>query len=268
MDEYLRANQARWDELVPIHLRSAFYDVEGFKAGRLSLSSIEREELGDVSGRSLLHLQCHFGLDTISWARLGARVVGVDFSQAAIDAARALAVETGVEAEFIQADIANLPASLDDRFDIVFTSYGIICWLPDLGEWATAAARCLVPGGVFYIADFHPFACVFDDQSSDLQLRYPYLASGEPLVFEGNEGSYADASVRLETSVNYAWSHSLSEVVNALIAAGLSIDFLHEFDFSPEAFRPNLERGDDGRFRLKDHGESVPLVFSIKATKR
>ncbi len=268
MDEYLKANKARWDELVPIHLRSSFYDVDGFKAGRISLSPIEREELGDVTGRRLLHLQCHIGLDTISWARLGAHVVGVDFSQAAIDAAKELAAATGTEADFIQADVADLPHSLDGRFDIVFTSYGVICWLPDLEKWAAAAARCLVPEGVFYIAEFHPFACVFDDESSEAKLRYPYFNPGKPLAFEGNEGSYADPSARLTTNINYAWSHSLSEVVNALIAAGLSLDFIHEFEVSPEPFRPNMQRGDDGWYRLKELGESVPLLFSIKATKR
>jgi SAM-dependent methyltransferase len=268
MEEYTEANRARWDELVPIHLRSAYYDVDGFKSGRLSLSPVEREELGGVEGLSLLHLQCHFGLDTLSWARLGARVVGVDFSEKAIGAAQALAAELGIDARFVCSDVNDLPNVLEEQFDIVFTSYGVLCWLPDIEQWANVAAHFLLPGGTFHIVEFHPFACVFDDEGEVLRLRYPYFSSSEPLIFEGGAGSYADRGAELRTNVVYSWTHSLSEVLNAIISAGLSIDFLHEFSVSPEAFRPGMERGPDGVYRLKEHGESIPLLFSIKATKR
>lgn len=268
MEEYLEANRARWDELVGIHVPSAFYDVDGFKAGRISLSPIEREELGDVAGRSLLHLQCHFGLDTLSWARLGARVTGVDFSPVAVEAARGLAAELGIDARFLCSDVYGLPQVLDERFDVVFTSWGVICWLPDLDRWARVASHFMAPGGTFYMAEFHPFACVFDTESESLLFRYQYFNSGEPEIFEEGRGSYADPTAELENKVTYSWSHSMGEVVNALIAAGLSIDFLHEFAFSPEWYRPFLELGDDGLYRMKEDHGCLPLAFSIKATKR
>jgi SAM-dependent methyltransferase len=268
MDERLRANREWWDELVDIHVRSQFYDVDGFKAGRNTLSPIELGELGDVAGKALLHLQCHFGLDTLSWARLGARVTGVDFSPSAIESASELAGELGIEAEFVEADIYDLPQSLDERFDIVFTSYGVLCWLPDLDRWAAAAARCLRPGGFFYVAEFHPFADVFDDQSESMIFRYPYFSTNEPFVFQGNEGSYADRTAILRTQTVYSWTHSLGDVVNAVLGAGLSLDFLHEFPYSPEAGRPWMTRSADGLYRAREHDGLFPLVFSLKATKR
>ena len=177
MDDYLKANRENWNERTPIHARSEFYDVEGFKAGRSTLTSIELEEVGEVAGRSLLHLQCHFGLDTMSWARLGAKVTGVDFSDQAIALARSLSKETGIEADFVLSDIYELPDVLDEQYDIVFTSFGVLNWLPDLKKWAQVIARFLKPGGTFYIVEFHPFADVFDEESDavELRLHYPYF---------------------------------------------------------------------------------------------
>jgi SAM-dependent methyltransferase len=267
VNDYTEANRRHWDEIVPIHAGSEFYDVASFKAGESKLKPVEREELGDVRGKSMLHLQCHFGLDTLSWAREGAIVTGADFSPQAIETARALAAETGTEARFVLSDLYQLPRSLDGQFDIVFTSYGVLCWLADLVHWAEVAAHFVRPGGTFYIVEFHPFAGVFDDEPdvTDLRVRYPYFPSGEPLRFEV-DGTYA-ASTKLDRRVTYEWPHPISEVVTALIQAGLRIDFLHEFPFSTYQFLPFTEQVSDHIVRLTKHDGCVPLLFSIKATK-
>ena len=264
----MEANRRHWDEIVPIHVESRFYDVAGFREGQSKLKPVEREELGDVRGQSLLHLQCHFGLDTLSWAREGAAVTGVDFSERAIEVARALAGETGISASFVEADIYELPERLEGQFDIVFTSYGVLCWLPDIGRWSRVAAHFVRPGGTFYMVEYHPFAGVFDDAAgvAGLHVRYPYFPSGEPLRFE-DDGSYADTTAKIENRVTHEWPHPLSEVVTALIEAGLGIDFVHEFAFTTDVFCPFMEEKGDGSVRLKEHDGSVPLLFSIKASK-
>ena len=268
IDAYKQANRSLWNEWTHIHEGSEFYDLEGFKAGRSSLNSFEIEELGDVTGKSLLHLQCHFGMDTLSWARRGACVTGVDFSDEAIRLAESLNEELGLDGEFVCSDIYELPEVLQGEFDIVYTSQGVLAWLPDLQRWAEVAARFLKPGGTFYIAEYHPSAWVFDDeQSEELKVRYPYFPGPEPLVFEVR-GSYADPQAEVSQKLEYEWPHSMGEILNALIQAGLRIQFLHEFPFSTFAMFPGLmERDADGLWRLKEHQDSVPLMFSIKATR-
>jgi SAM-dependent methyltransferase len=268
MNEYLEANRKRWDELTALHAQSALYDVEGFRAGRVTLMPLEREEVGDVVGRSLLHLQCHFGLDTLSWARLGAQVTGVDFSAQAIALARSLSEELGIKADFICADLYDLPDVLDGQFDIVFTSYGVLCWLPDLTRWAEVIAHFLRPGGTFYIAEIHPFAMVFYDESDaeGLEVFYPYFHTTEPLRFE-EEGSYAAPDAETVHTVTYEWLHSLGDVVDSLISAGLRIEFLHEFPYACFKMFPFLEQDHEGWWRLEGNAGSIPMTFSLKATK-
>lgn len=268
MDEYLKANRACWNELTPIHARSAFYDLEGFKAGELTLMPLEREEVGDVAGKSLLHLQCHFGLDTMSWARLGARVTGVDFSEEAIALARSLSDELGIEADFICSNVYDLPRVLSGQFDLVFTSYGVLCWLPDLTRWGEVIAHFLAPGGTFYIAEIHPFASVFNDEvdATGLEVLYPYFHDDEPMVFEV-EGSYADPDAEVMQEITYEWSHSLGEIVNALISAGLRIEFLHEFPYACFKMYSFLEEDEDGWWRLEEREGVIPMTFSLKATR-
>jgi SAM-dependent methyltransferase len=268
MNEYLDANLSWWDERVPLHARSAFYDVEGFKAGRMSLMPLEREELGDVSGRSLLHLQCHFGLDTLSWARLGAQVTGVDFSPQAIDLARSLAQELELDARFICSDIYALPEVLSERFDLVYTSYGVLTWLPDLVGWAEVVTHFLRPGGTFYIAEIHPFAMVFSDlqDATDLEVHYPYFPTPEPMRFE-QEGSYAAPGEETEQRVTFEWAYPIGAVVDALIGAGLRIEFLHEFPFACFKMYPFLEVDEEGRWWLPDRKEVIPMTFSLQATR-
>jgi SAM-dependent methyltransferase len=253
---------------VPAHADSSFYDVQSFKEGHLTLMPLERRELGDVEGRSLLHLQCHFGLDTLSWARLGARVTGVDFSEEGIALARSLSQELGIEATFVQSDIYELPNLLSGQFDIVFTSYGVLTWLPDLTRWAEVIAHFLAPGGTFSIAEVHPFAMVFYDEpdAESLQVHYPYFHDAEPLRFEC-EGSYASAA-ECTHNVTYEWSHSLADILNALISAGLEIEFLHEFPYACYQMFPFLVQDEEGWWRLWHLPESegsIPMTFSLKA---
>ncbi len=265
---YMQTNRDRWNELVAIHERSAFYDVPGFKAGKSTLRPLEVQELGNVAGKALLHLQCHFGLDTLSWARRGARVMGVDYSEQAIALARSLGGELKLNADFLCANLYDLPQVLVGSFDIVFTSYGVLVWLPDLRRWAQVIAHFLKPGGTFYMAELHPFALVFDDRPDvrDWRIRYPYFATREPMKWQ-TEGTYADRSAKVEHNVSYEWTHSLSDVLNALIGAGLKIEFVHEFPFCICGILPFMEQGPDGWWRLKDQEQAIPFTFSVKATK-
>src|SRR4051812_6983269 len=191
MDEYLRSNQELWNHWTELHEKSEMYDLPGFKAGGFRLHDIEKGELGDVSGKSLLHLQCHFGLDSLSWARLGAKVTGVDFSDKALALARSLSAEMDIPATFVHSNIYDLPEHLSEQFDIVFTSYGVLGWLPDLERWAGVVAHFLKPGGTFLVVEAHPFSMVFDnDHESELRVIYPYFVRPEPFKFEVR-GSYA-----------------------------------------------------------------------------
>lgn len=268
MDEYRESNRQLWDAWADLHVLGGGYDVEGFKAGKMALGPIEIEELGDVTGKTLLHLQCHFGKDTLSWARRGAIVTGADFSANAIAHARALSEETGIPATFVQSDILELPDVLSGEFDIVFTSYGAITWLPDIWRWAEVAAYFLKKGGTFYIAEFHPFSHMLENSKEDLELRfrYPYFPTGEPLRFE-TQGSYAAPEADFQ-GIEYGWPHSLGDIVTALIKAGLRIEFLHEFPYSVEgSLFAGMERGEDGFYRVQGQKVEVPLLFSIRAVK-
>ena len=269
MDEYAETNLRHWDELVGVHLGAgADYDVEGFRRGRISVKDVERRELGDVAGKSLLHLQCHFGMDTLSWGRLGARVTGVDFSPAAIEAARGLAAEIGVDARFVRSNIYDLPEALSGEFDIVNTAYGALCWLSDIPAWARIAARYVRPGGTFYLAEFHPTGWIFDDAPGvdALRVRYPYFPSGEPMMFE-EEGSYADRSAHVENKRTYNYPFTIGAVVSALIDAGLRIEHLHEFAGCCFPAMPFLEQRADGLWYSPASMGEIPLEFTIRATK-
>ena len=266
MDKYLKNNRELWNEITPIHACSAFYDVEGFKKGRSSmLYPIELEEMGDVTGKSLLHLQCHFGMDTLSWARLGAKVTGVDFSDKAIELARSLSKELEIEADFICSDIYKLPDVLDEEFDIVYTSAGVLCWLPDLKRWAEVISHILKPGGFFYILEGHPFMMVFDDSPdvTEPKVHYSYFHDPEPMKFEPEE-DYAIPGV-ITKHGSYEWTHSMSDIINSLISSGLRIEFLHEFPMIFFKRFPFMEQDDDGLWQIK--GNKLPLVFTLKATK-
>lgn len=271
MDDALRDNRDLWDAWARINAASDFYDVASFRDGGrpIRLRDYEREEIGAVEGRTLLHLQCHFGMDTLSWARLGAIATGVDFSEVAIAAARELAAEVGVPARFVVSNLYDLPDVLDGEFDIVYTSRGVLGWLPDIVAWARVVAHFVRPGGFFYVTEIHPVAQVFLDEGvapGELRPVYPYWSHEAPLTFEAH-GSYADRDAPTDGLVEHGWNHSLGEIVTALIDAGLRIEFVHEFDFVewPVEF---LVGGDDGRYRLPPGTPGqLPLFFSIRATK-
>ena len=266
MDEYLRANQNLWNEWTAEHEKSPFYDLQGFKAGRERLRSIELEEVGNVRGKKLLHLQCHFGLDTLAWARHGAIVTGVDLSDRSIALAQNVSRELNIPAQFLCSDILALPGVLDDQFDIVFTSYGILHWLRDLNRWAEVIAHFLKPGGYFYIVEDHPFMRVFSaDAEKGVKVNNPYFFSQEPYKAE-TAGSYA-TDFKGETRTYYMWDHSLGEVINSLIDSGLRIEFLHEFPFALRAKFPTMVQGEDGYWRFTRENNMIPLLFSLKASR-
>ena len=264
MDERLEINRTNWNERTPVHAASGFYDVEGFKAGRMTLNEIVRREVGDVPGKTLLHLQCHFGMDTMSWARLGAKATGVDFSDTAIDLARSLNDELGLDTRFICSNIYDLPEALDEQFDIVFTSEGVLCWLPDLDKWASVVCRFLRPGGFFYILDGHPTMTVFEEsEAGDMHPTYSYFHN--QFFSEGNEPSYTGPEI--VESPNYEWHHSLGAIVTALVRSGLTIEYLHEFSVSSYHAYPSMTQHADGWWRFDKRNDSIPQMFSIRATK-
>ena len=268
MADPMEHNKALWDEWTRIHVQGEFYDVASFRDGSRTnrLRDYEIEEVGDVTGKDLLHLQCHFGLDTLSWAGLGARVTGVDYSPEAIREARELAAETGIEATFVQCNVYDTREHVQDLFDIVYTSRGVLGWLPDLDGWARVIADSLRPGGIFYITEIHPIVDAFDETTSELQLRYPYWGTDEPMTFPV-QGSYADPDAHVETPTEYAWNHDLGEIVTALANAGLRIESLREFPFVDWELE-FLEERDDGTWRLPpDKDGMLPLFFSLKASK-
>lgn len=268
MDHHSQTNRALWDQWTLEHEKSEFYDLANFRAGKDRLHSIELSELGDISGKSLLHLQCHFGLDTLAWARRGALVAGVDFSPAAIALARSISRELGIPARFYCADILEIPEELSGAFDIVFTSYGVLHWLRDLAGWGRAIFRCLKPGGIFYIVEDHPFFRVFTMRGDDdVAVANPYFffdPAGEVVEMVG---SYATGKVG-ETVKFYLWNHSLGEVLNVLIDAGLQIEFLHEFPYAARAKIAFMQKGEDGWYRLPQPlNGKIPFLFSLQARR-
>jgi SAM-dependent methyltransferase len=269
MDEYVAANRALWDEWAAINAPSDFYRIEEFEAGRSKLRPYELEEVGPVAGKDLLHLQCHFGLDTLSWAREGARVTGIDYSPEAIRLAREVAAELQIPATFVESDVAALPDVLQADFDVVYTSRGVLGWLPDLEAWARVIAHFLRPGGIFYITEGHPFMWLFDDEEGvgpgDLQVRYHYFPRLEPLTFPV-KGSYADPEAHVGSPFEYAWQHSVGEILTALAGAGLWIEFLHEFPFLHWSQPFLVKRGDEWFLPEETEGE-IPLTFSLRASK-
>lgn len=268
MDHYRKTNRSLWDSWAEINSRAASYRTDEFRAGANKLHTIELEEVGDVRGKSLLHLQCHFGLDTLSWARLGAQVTGLDFSPKGIEIARGLSHELNIPADFICCDLYDLPSHLDKQFDIVFTSYGVLCWLPDLGAWARLIARYLKPGGRFHIAEFHPLVYAFDPERSEQRLEpiLSYFSTETPQLWV-EQGSYADRAADFRHD-SYVWPHSVSEILNCLIGARLRVEHFNEFPYCVDNVLPGvMHEGTDGWWRLKENPESLPLLFSLKAVK-
>lgn len=272
MDERTKLNMEWWNEAAPIHAGSRYYDVSGFKSGRLTLNSIERAALGEVSGKSLLHLQCHFGMDTMSWARLGARATGVDFSEKAIAIARELNDEVGLDVRFIESDVYDLPNVLDEEFDIVYSALGVLCWLPDVDRWAKVAANHLKPGGRLFLMDGHPVHHMFqsaegrEDDASALRVQRGYWHGEGGAMYPGDEPSYASGDVVI-VGDTWEWQHTVSSVINAIIGAGLHLTSFHEHPESTYAAIGGMSKGDDGWFRVPDGAPEVPMLYSLTATR-
>jgi SAM-dependent methyltransferase len=279
---YLEANRGWWDAVVPIHEASRDYDREGFLRGEKPLCPVELEELGPlVAGRSLLHLQCHFGMDTLNWARLGARVTGLDFAPRAIEAARRLSEESGIRGRFVASDVYDAAGALEgERFEIVYTGIGALTWLPDIARWARVVADCLEDGGRLYVYEMHPLlgALDYEEPQQRLLVRFPYFVQHEPIPNDEST-TYVDGPP-LEITRNYNWNHSLGEIVSCLVEAGLRIDFLHEHRDVPWQALPWMAPvgddrvGADGRYqsgrmwRLPEaQRELAPLMYSLLATR-
>lgn len=260
---YFEVNKATWDKKVAIHAQSKMYDIDAFKAGKTSLMSYELNALKDVAGKSLLNLQCHFGQDTLSWARLGAECVGIDISDNAIALAKQLNDDLNLEVEFVCCNVLDVSSHVSKTFDVVFTSYGVIGWLPDLKPWAQMIAERLKPGGEFYMVEFHPIMWMFDYLNNKPELKYHY--NQDEVIYEEYKGTYADQSSEM-ISKEYGWNHGLGEVITALTNAGLHIDYLNEYDESPYDVFPDLIKSENGMYTMKD--QLFPMIFEIKATKR
>ncbi|NNK53463.1 MAG: class I SAM-dependent methyltransferase [Flavobacteriaceae bacterium] len=254
-------NRETWNKKVAVHAASQFYDLEAFKKGADSLKKYEIAALGNVTGRSMLHLQCHFGQDTLSWARRGAKCTGIDISEEAIKLAKSLNEELDLNANFVCCNVLDVSEHISETFDIIFTSYGVIGWLPDLKPWAKMIAERLKPGGTFYMVEFHPIAWMFDYLQEPPIMIYGYQQ--EEAIYEEYEGTYAEDAKSKITSKEYGWHHGLGEVITALIKAGLHIEYLKEYEESPYDIFPDLEKTEDGMFALKDR--LYPLVYEIKA---
>lgn len=279
-EPYFNANLARWDESVAIHAASEGYDLAGYLKGEKTLYAIETSEVGDVSGKTLLHLQCHFGMDTLNWARLGATVTGIDFSPEAIARARHLAVEIGVEdARFIESNVYDAPSVLDEQFDIVYTGIGALNWLPDIRGWARVAGGYVKSGGFLYLYEGHPMLSSLDEERTDLpfQLKYDYFESSQPIEWDWDQ-TYTDGP-KLKNTRGYEWNHGLGEIVTALIEAGLRIEFLREHKTLAWQGLPMMEPVEGAAAFGTRHQrrvgwqlpeairDMVPLMYSVKASR-
>ena len=265
----LELNRRSWNERVAIHVRDAtgFYGVDAFRAGKKTLHAIEDAELGDVAGKRLLHLQCHFGLDTLSLARRGAIVTGLDFSSAAIEAAQLLAAETGLDARFVEGPVERAPELTPGPFDLVFTTWGTIAWLPDVEAWARAISTVLRPGGELYFADAHPNFLVFEEEAGRLMLSYDFDTPKEqPLSFTDETTYTGDATV-LCNQATRNWIHSLSSVLSALTSAGMTIALFREHEVLPWRGLPCLVPTAGRMWRLPDGHPRFPLSYSLRAQK-
>lgn len=266
-EDWREANREWWDTVTPAHLEGGFYDVPGFLAGRDPLRPFEVEELGPVDGLDLVHLQCHFGLDTLSWARRGARVVGLDFSAPAIDAARSLAAEAGLSdrAEFVRADVFDAAAALGGRdFDVVYTGLGALVWIGDLDRWADVACGLVRPGGVLYLAEFHPITDAMGDDDTVFERGY-FDHGRAPLSCAGDVDYGSDAPLAAPATT-YEWIHPVSEVLGALLGRGLVLELFSEHDHTLFRRWPFLEEV-GGVFRLPEGRPSIPLMYSLRARR-
>lgn len=264
--EHKQDNLAIWDERAIDHLSSPLYDLESFIAGRNSLHHIELQALGDIKGKTILHLQCHFGQDTLSLAQLGAKVIGMDFSENAIDKARELNDQLGLDAKFVCSDINELDKNLQGQFDIVFTSYGVLKWLSDINRWGEIVAHFTKPRGRFYIVEFHPYLYVFDYDNAE-KITYTYFVDETPISYD-EVGTYADPNSESKVRRAHSWPHPTSRVINSLIRSGFNINDFTEYPYSTIDCFPFVEKTGEQIYKHKKYAGMVPILYSIDATKK
>jgi SAM-dependent methyltransferase len=262
--DFFIANKKAWNKKTPFHFESDFYNVEGVLNGGLSLYNIELNELKDLENKNILHLQCHFGLDSFSFERLGSNVTGVDFSETSIDLANSIKNQLNSKVNFICANIYDLnKISLDKEYDIIYSSYGALTWLPDLNEWAKLIFKYLKTGGVFYIVDFHPLLICYNNLENKI-ITNSYF--NNDVIFKTHKGTYTNFDADIETK-EYTWNHPISEVLNSFIKLGFKIDFFNEYPFVPFNCFPNLVFDEkDNNWKLKENPD-IPLTFSLKIIK-
>ncbi|MFE6858303.1 class I SAM-dependent methyltransferase [Nocardia sp. NPDC057668] len=271
-DDYRILNKANWDERAPAHAASPDYDLHRFLDEPDFISPVVRFDqplLGDVRGLHAVHLQCHIGTDTLSLARLGATVTGLDFSAASLTQARQLAERTGTPIEFVESDVYDAETALGaERFDLVYTGVGALCWLPSVRRWAETVAGLLRPGGRLFIREGHPMLWATDEKHTDkLVLGYPYFELPEPMVF-ADEGTYVDTDAEFEATTTHEWNHGLGEIVTAVLDVGLTLTGLTEHASVPwNALPEQMEQGHDGEWRLSAHPERLPLTYTLQARK-
>lgn len=261
--EYFETNKRLWDEKTRIHVKSDFYNLQNFMKGESSLRKIELQELPPLENKTLLHSQCHFGQDTLSLQRMGAQCTGIDLSEVAIEQARALNDELKLTAKFLACNVYDLDSHIEEQFDVVFTSYGVIGWLPDLDRWAFQLMSRLKPGGLFYMAEFHPLMYMFDWDK--FNVSFTYFNSGTP-TYEEEQGTYADRDSNINLG-EYFWQHSFEEIIGSLVKHGLHLESFKEYDFSPYQIFGKEEKRADQEYLFKVNNIPLPLVFSIKGTK-
>lgn len=260
--DYININKRLWNQKTEVHYGSDFYDVDSFIKGKDSLNPIEIGLLEEIKRKRILHLQCHFGLDTISLSRHGALATGIDFSEKAIEKANQLNESLGTKAKFIQSDIYELPEVLDEKFDIVFTSYGVIGWLPDMKKWAEIINRFLKPGGEFIMVEFHPVVWMFSYDFKQIEFNYMDSAA----IIEELEGTYTNRKAEIKEK-SICWNHGLSTVIDSLIKTGLTITDFKEYNYSPYDCFENTIKIDDGKFKIRGLEDKIPMVYSLKAVK-
>jgi len=271
--DYRAVNRDLWDERAAAHAASPDYAIERFAADPAYLSHVVRFDLpllGSVDGLRGVHLQCHIGTDTVSLARLGARMTGLDFSERSVERARTLAAAAGADVDFVVSDVyAALDVLPEAGYDLVFTGVGALCWLPDVRDWASVVARLLAPGGRLFLREAHPVLWALDDARPDglVALEYPYFERPEPTVWD-EEGTYVETDVTFAHNTSVEWNHGLGETVTALLEAGLRLTGLVEHDSVPwEALVGQMDRRSDGEWRLRDRPWRLPHTFTLQAVR-
>lgn len=262
-ENYKVINKQTWNNKVAVHVASEFYDMKSFLDGKNSVPKIDMTLLGDIKKKTILHLQCHFGQDTLSLERLGAKCTGIDLSDKAIEKAQELNIKLGLKAKFICCDVYDSPNHLDEKFDVVYTSYGTIGWLPDLDKWAKVISHFLKPNGKLVFVEFHPIVWMFDNDFKFIQ--YSYFNTQE--IIEEETGTYADRNVKIEYKT-ITWNHPLSEVFQALLNNGMQIEHFEEYNYSNYNCFNDTEEFEKGKYRIKSLEDKIPMMYSIVGRKK